>query len=452
MYSNYFIKAIISLTFIVVMGLLLSSCTNSDIAGLAIQPPRDALNVISTDTNSLITRTVREDSLLTSELFYITSFTSETDTTRLNLLGNYIDPVFGKTEASFYTQFALGDGRINFDSANFTIDSLMLRLSYNTSYGDTQNLQNLNVYELKQAIQLGNNYSSSDISQNQLTLIGSKSYFPSTSDSSQLSVRLSTLESKFLINKTKLADQNSFLSFFNGIYLKTDDNLVSGQGAISSFNLQIINQITISPYTKAVNNRSVITMYYSYSYTKADKQDTTIKTSFNFVVNANCARGNHFSHDYSGTPIASSISNPLNGDSLVYLQGMAGTKVKIVLPNLNKYFNKGYIINKAELIISPQDGSETIYSPPSRLYVAGIGDNGESFFIRGGGVGGYNSTSKQYSIIITQHVQQLVNGRLNNNGLYLQVDAGTVLANRAVIMGGKHSGNRMKLLLTYTKI
>src|SRR5438128_2241993 len=82
---------------------LFSSCKDPEELGLEVIPSSDQLALLSTDTLTLMTRTVKEDSLQTYPVLNAlgNSLTSQ-------LLGNYRDPVFGKSDASFYTQVKLG--------------------------------------------------------------------------------------------------------------------------------------------------------------------------------------------------------------------------------------------------------------------------------------------------------------------------------------------------------
>ena len=63
------------------------------------------------------------------------------------LLGSMKDPVFGNSEAGFYSQFRLSLAGQNFGD-NPVLDSLVLQLSVANYYGDTNVLQTVHVYEL----------------------------------------------------------------------------------------------------------------------------------------------------------------------------------------------------------------------------------------------------------------------------------------------------------------
>src|ERR1043165_1870448 len=82
--TNFFLVAS------VLFAISLTSCDESSVVGLEVQPADDLLKVGWQDTTTLITKTQLEDSLRTDALLI---------TTGTPLLGKYIDPVFGEESA-----------------------------------------------------------------------------------------------------------------------------------------------------------------------------------------------------------------------------------------------------------------------------------------------------------------------------------------------------------------
>ena len=74
-----------------------------------------------------------------------------TKNVRYALLGSMNDPVFGLTQAGFYTQFRFTSAGQNFGSAPI-LDSVVLQLSLASIYGDTTTLQTVHVYQLTDSI------------------------------------------------------------------------------------------------------------------------------------------------------------------------------------------------------------------------------------------------------------------------------------------------------------
>ncbi len=113
--------------------LLLQACKEPDAIGLDVLPDADELHLEYSDSATILSKTVREDSLRTDEI-------------SSHLLGSIWDPVLGKHEASVYAQLAL-EGVPSFGIYN-QADSLVLSLIYTGSYGDTTYPQNISVYRI----------------------------------------------------------------------------------------------------------------------------------------------------------------------------------------------------------------------------------------------------------------------------------------------------------------
>ncbi len=151
---------------------------------------------------------------------------------------------------------------------------------------------------------------------------------------------------------------------------------------------------------------------------------------------------------------------------LLYLQdtSMAKvTKVKIEMPYLMNWANAnaGNLgINIAELVIKI-DTAATYqlghFILPDTLFLVGINDDGSTFgvpdYYEGPNYFGgfYNYDTNEYRFNLVRYTQQLVSGKIKNNGMYLT--AGVTDSNK-VIIGGGESGSpyRMKLNIACTKV
>ena len=75
--------------------LSLSSCNKEPyLVGYDILPPNDTIGISVTDTVTVWAYTILHDS-------------TRSDETPTNILGSIVDPVFGKTTASFHAQFLM---------------------------------------------------------------------------------------------------------------------------------------------------------------------------------------------------------------------------------------------------------------------------------------------------------------------------------------------------------
>jgi hypothetical protein len=241
---------------------------------------------------------------------------------------------------------------------------------------------------------------------------------------------------------SQLANADSFLYNFKGLYIKVDS--VLSRGGIFYFDL--------------LASQSKMTLYYNRGAGGPGFQDSL---HFDFPFAASRARMSHFSHDYGFpvmTPVQQQLNDSTNNDSLVYVQSMAGLKTKIRFPHLMDYIKDGMIIiNKAELEITVAENSTGHFAAPAKLLLLGVDAAGNALFLadqfEGAAYygGDYNASTRKYKFNIGRHLQNVLKGTTSDYGLYLAVAGGSVQANRAIIYGGSSAISRMKLNLFYTK-
>jgi len=422
---------------VLILYIFISGCKKeSSSIGRHIQPPGDITKTLFSDTTTLRAFTLADDSITTNNR-------------ALSLLGSYNDPVFGLSTASFITQFNLSSN-ISFGN-NPVADSIVIYLRFHSSiYPKSVNIsvpQNVSVFKLiKQIYKDSTYYSNKNVSQYYDSTASSlDSTFSFNATDSVLVIRLKkAIADTFLhMSSTGLTNNSQFVSnYFRGLFFKTS-NAVAGN-AIFYFNL-------LSDTTK-------MTLYYRNS-------DDTLKHNFNFVINSNCSRINLFHHNYTNSVFYSRTTHvdTLQQDSVVYLQSMCGVKVKVSFPFIKDYFKRiGPIaINKAELIInqSTYDITASSYFIPGQLvalmpsvtttqgysYLPDYIASTASFD------GSYYSNTKSYNFNITMYIQRLIDNKYSNSGILLFSTLNRTSANRVVLNSGKNS-NRMKLLITYTKL
>lgn len=401
----------------------LSSCEKDpSTIGLNLQNDNELINGSVIDSVTIKAYTIKEDSLATDER-------------SLALLGSYTDPVFGYAEASFITQMKLAASNVSFGN-NPTADSIVFYLDYKSYYGDTTIQQILEVYEIEKSIYTDSTYYSnlkiSDYIPNS-KLIGTLSFTPRPNDT-VLSIKLSNNFAEQIVSATsnQLLNNDNFLQFFKGFYIKTQP--INGDGSILYFNL--------------LSKRSKVTLYY--------KNDNESK-KYDFVFNQTCARINLFYHDYSQSAITS-INDSTSTDSLLYLQAMSGLNVKITFPYI-KDFAKNALLGfvKAELIIPVQnDPVSDKYKAPAKLLLAALNANGTyeflpDYYVNSDYFGGNaNSTYTEYRFNISRYIQQLAYTNRKDFGIILFTSDNRVSANRVIIKGPRcHKG--MRISITYLK-
>lgn len=440
---NSFIKGkriLVSAIFLSVPGILLQSCKKEDSAlGLGLQPEGDLLNATLVDSFAIETYTALEDSLRTDELSNC-------------LLGSYVDPVFGKTTASFYTQ--LGLATPNPTLGAFTIDSVHIRLRYaSPSHYGALDPQTFSVQRITQQFYKDSDYySSSELTTSgvELMLPGFETITPKTTGNTVLGndtldpmlvLRLNPSIGTDILNGVaggNLASETAFNNFFYGLRIAVNNPAQAvNSGGILYFNL--------------TDSDTRMVIYYT---------EGTTQKQMAFPISTNQARFSHFEHDYTGTPVADQLANPSQGQKFFYTQSMAGVHSIINIPGIDglKKLGGNIIIHKAELSLPVQYFITAPYTPAAANFIVYKKTDGEyastydqlaQYSIYGGL---YNDSQKAVVFNIGRHVQRMVKGEIENLGFKVLNGASSVAASRNVY-AGQDSPNREKpyLKVYYTK-
>lgn len=453
---------------------ILSSCKKPDAVGLAIDPAQ-VINGTLLDTVSISTNTLRDDSVITSNLVNSSSV-------YISPLAYYKDPVFGITEANVAmsigtpsaTAFSKPTGTVSVDSA-----VLVLRYTPHGFYGDTTSTKyQLNVYQLAEQ-PLNQNYYNTKVWAYNPTLIGTRSFNARPSDSvkvlqivtgkkdtikklqPQIRIPMSTAFVKNAILTTdslKLIGSEAFKRYFKGLYLTFDKAQTTG-GPGGNFYL-MTDSCQLNIYYKSTSSAGVI--------------DTVVAS---FPASGNFA--SQIKHDYTGTAIPAALGNTKSAGT-IYLQGLAGLRVKIAFPSLATSVHQilgNASLNRAELIVTPVAGTQIYpFLPAPRLTMyryniakqrtlipdANASDKRFISILPYGFGGYYNTTKSEYHFIITGYIQDLIAGKTIDYGTFLapadyynlkSIEYGTgsiQSAGRLVAGGDKTSAYKMKLNIIYT--
>ena len=390
----------------------------------------------------LDTRYHQEKTSITTAVF---GDTIRVDRPYYNLLGSFNDPLFGRTDASFATQFRLPYHPAY--SATSSLDSIVLRMYYKKIYGDTITPQTLQVYELAGGLDYNARYRSTfnlkSLAASQP--IGTVSYIPRfrtdslQTDTTQqvITVRLSNSFGNRLlgIDSLNMVNNDIFLNYFKGLYIESTP--VSRRGTL-------VNILASS---------SMVVLYYHDA-----KSDTL---GYAYRATANSANVSGYTHDYSQARFISSLNKNINLDTLIYVQPTGGIKSTIQVPSFSTWKDSSnYIINKATLTFHVDTimSDYRRYPMPGRLYLilTEKSTSGEEQFpadskFSSSYYGGfYDATTATYSFNVTQHLQQLIQGDLNNTGFYL-VSSERNLSAQRVVLKGQGSSKPVELNVTYTR-
>lgn len=442
---------------------ILNSCQNTDSIGLDVDPATEVTGTF-TDTITVISSTVKEDTLVTNTM---TKYP----------LGYFIDPIFGKTTANIAMSLTLEPPGLNFGTSP-VLDSAVLVLYYAKDfYGDSTSNFQVNVHQLNNALSTSIKYFNTQPQRFGSTVIGSKRQRFNINDSVRVTeivtgnpdiqvnrapqiripINSNFITTNFLNASATTLSSNELLNkAVKGFYLTINKAQTTGPGGVVFFNLTDSSRLEI--YYKSPNGALIDTILHKFP-----------------IVNNSVPVIADFNHDYSGTAIPANL-NSTSQQNVTYVQGLAGLRTKIRFPHIEKLKNLGNItINKAELIVSVVGGTDT-FKPAPRLLMYQTDIASQRQFIPDFGInpafsltdldfgGFYDSNKKHYRFQITSYIQDIIKGKIKQFDTYIAPvstdfnrSAGPAAsgntAGGAVIGSGKSGlSYQMKLRIIYSKI
>ena len=381
-------------------GLLLAtalfSCTDPDLIGLEVQPESDRITISSLNQENVFTvQSMEEDSI-------------RTDENTANLLGAYEDNLFGFAKAGFSSQLLLIEDAVDFGE-NPVLDSAVLTIAYSGYYGDTTVAMSVGIYELDESIYLDSTYySDQEIAATDLLEAiqfqpkpNSKVFSETdTIGTPQLRVLMNDLGERILsASAADVSNNENFVSFFKGLQLRVENDNASE--SVAYFNLK--------------NSHSKLTLYYN---------DTS---SFDLVMGSSAARINHFE-------VAHDLDVSLYG-----IQSMGGYNLNLTFNDLDtlKALLADNPVNIATLIFTVQEGMTNEHDAHTSLSLVRVDAEGQKFFLpdffEGDAHFGGTLSNGKYIFNITKYIQQLANGDITENELYLMPFGASVTANRTLL-------------------
>ena len=273
------------------------------------------------------------------------------------------DPLFGSTNANVSVELKPSYYPYYFppaDANSFQIDSAVMVLNYSHSFGDTNALQKVNVYQLSDTFNISSSYTTCRVlGYDNSVLLGEKTYYPWVLKDSihardgdfanQLRIPISkTLIQDFITDSAQIFRSDSdFVNYFKGFALVSDEPI--GGEALNYFDF----------------TTSQLQVYLRY--TNGGTADTTV---INFGLSGYSGLSNSIVHDRGTSEITTHLTHPASGDSLLYIQTGPGTYALLTIPSLSGMSNR--VINRAEIIVDQEysDNSlNNIFPAPLNLYL-----------------------------------------------------------------------------------
>ena len=383
-----------------------------------------------------------------------------TKNTSYTLLGSMKDPVFGNSEAGFFTQFRLSLAGQSFGESP-VLDSLVLQLCIANYYGDTNVLQTARVYELTDTLSSSSSYyNHSVIEYNPVDLANGHQFYPRPKTSKNvvggdtvnhaiIRIPLNSTLGEYLMNLDTVAysQPDYFKESFKGLYVTCDP--VSQPGAITSISL-------------TDNTYSLLQLYYHNAATpdKAMRYDYYVTTSDSYF--------NHIDHDYTqGSP--EFVDQLMNGNmeagqQTVYLQCMGGVRTRIYMPNLEHWADSlegsHIVINEAKLVLPVNTTlTDSLFRLPTNFILLGFNADSTTYLLpdyyEGTNYfgGSYNSREQAVIFRISEYMQGIISGKKENHGLSFGINGAGYNAYRMIVNGPEsNEANKMRLEVTYSLV
>jgi hypothetical protein len=415
------------------------------------QQNSDQLTLFRTDTFTLKAATVLEDSLPANNLTYA-------------LLGEFHDPLLGKSKASIYAKMNILAPENNFPNT-IEPDSALLYIPLVDGlnfYGNQLTKQKIKIYELDEAL-IGSSIYYQKQSKPKVKNNPTTDYYGSIYRQKIDSIRYQKgkmgLKPGLLIKLSKefarelqtmpseaYQTNEGLLKHFKGIAIvPQNDELNPEEGGFGV--LDLANAINI-------NYRAKILLYYNDTSTYIfgfDGRSSIVNTS-----------------ETGPYPeiIEAQLRQPTKHYNTTYVQALNGLKTKIEIPYLLNLVQSGTNgennvgINNATLRLYVDENTNVHYFAPPRMNLFQptsrssdrnrLVEDALASPTKFGGV--FNDKGRYYQFDITRHLQNVLNdmafkGIDNNLGLYFAVPTDNpVIGARAAI---DHS--KTKLIITYTK-
>ena len=377
-----------------IIGLVAIACSDPNTIGLEVQPTSDA--IIISDTSSFSwqnSQTESEDSLRTDEALNL-------------ILGKIVDSKFGVNRGSFYTQILLTENNTNLGTSP-VVDSVILSYAYSGYYGDLEEFTSIEVNQILEDIYKDSiYYSKIEIDFNSADFVDA---FSLSNDSANPSLRVK-LKNDFgqdILNlgNDALKDNETFLQEFKGISVLAE----------ASNTMLYLNPNGTNSYLK---------IYYH------NNESGTDTLSLDFELGGDAARVNLFN---------SKPTSNLSQDDKIYIQSMAGYKVKISINNTEsiKSLLEGKVINKVTMSFDVESGSQLEYEAHQKLVLVRVNEEGDNVFlsdftIEGEAHFGGNLENDKYEFNITRYFSELLQND-SYKELYLLPAGAAVNANRTIL-------------------
>lgn len=433
-------------------------------AGLEILPPEEKIDILTLDNANLVMETRIRDDVPTADL-------------NVQLIGNYIDPEFGRISAVTYTQIVPGEGLESLgDRDRLELDSVVLQISLLNAYGRPESEQEIQVFEVSEQFPEEDSLNSGrSLAINNVNLVDPNDndrFLQFAEGSSNLNgsfgLRRITLDREFgekilLSTSEQLSNPSEFVKNIKGL-------------AITTAPVSFLSREPGAIYRLFSNSRETdITLYYRRVSPFPRNPDTAdVQT---FLIDTSAVKYHEIKRTESADKILG-ITLRDNREDFHFLQSAGLIEIFCRFPDLDQIQALG--VNRASLILKvdksflgseiAEDGTKR-FTPPPNIGAFFINADGEEEIPIIQGIQNpltqitpsFNTEDNTYTFQFTTYVQEIFRGRRENLGFVIRpleevntaegglpVRIGATNVNRVVIGGPTHPTLAPEFNLIYT--
>lgn len=382
--------------------------------GTDVQPESDILLSEVSDTSTIQMHTILHPK-------------SKSYQDQFKYLGSNQDPVFGRTNASIFTNFSMPSGSSNVSFGNDAVlDSAELIITFTQSFiGDTTNALLYQVHQITQTLDKTHSYYMDTlVGYNSNLLCSVSRRISKTSGFYTIKLPINkSFAAAIIANPQYLTDNTTFNNTYKGFFITTKNSYLNPttQGSLMKIDLD--------------NAVSGVYMYYHNGSSSASKQPKQYRFPFS---GDNASRFNNIEyfpgsggHNLLTEQIV--LKDSLKGKQNIFLKGAGGTKVVLRLPFIKNYADSCPIaVNRAEVILKVDEtflSALGTYEPPPQISLVAMDESGREIYVkdqyysadllRFGGA--YDPVGKQYVFNMARHVQDIMTGVIENYGFNIVV-------------------------------
>lgn len=426
---------------------LLQSCTKPDIVDVGLNAPA-SVGYLDSTTVSLTTQTANLDSIYTKN---VTSA----------VLGNYVDPNFGRVNAEIYTQFSIDGANVDFPD-DAVADSAFIYLPIQSYYGKPSSTLNFEVYEIDESMVADQSYYATTTFATKPTNLSPGFAYAQADDrleqdTIRIPIDLTLAQSILSADPANLVDNSAFHNFFKGFHIKTQQ--------VSSADIGVVYTIAMRNAFASNASPAFFRIYYSTGTTAVNKFDLKVLGS------GATQRTNYLSRsDVAGTTLQTLLDN--NDPLSRQIAGLQAVVPVRVFGRIQRLPSSKLAINKAilELPVDQDyiDNNPYKYFRPYRHrlnMVAAAADDSTRVDLTVGmdTYADYDTTYQRFELDITSYVHQLINSGLANSGFLLLPSNYAIITNgvaatdviatdRCVLTNHLHPTRPPRIRVYYTNI